>query len=479
MISGNIEFVYQNQIFRARNPDTNETLLNYIRTKLKKTGTKEGCAEGGCGACTVVLGELKNSEIKYKAINSCITFLTTLQGKQLILVEDLISKEGSLHPVQQAMVNYHGSQCGFCTPGFVMSLFSMFKKYSKFKDDIIKDSIAGNLCRCTGYQPIIKAAKSLKNKNKVDHFTKNKKNTINLLKKINNRNIVIYNKGKKYFAPRYVQELKKILKKNIDTDFLSGGTDLSLSVTKERKDISSIIYMNSISELNYIKKNNKYIEVGASTPLIELESYIKKYYLDFTKILRRYGSLQIRNVATVVGNIATASPIGDCLPLLLSLNAKVVLQDLKRTKILFLDNFFISYRKTKLKKGQFIRSIRIPLFENNIFKAYKVSKRFDDDISSVCAAFNLEIVKNKIQSVRIAYGGMAAIPKRAIYCEKVLSDSLVTEEIINKAKKSLEKDFNPITDVRASQKYRMEVAKNLLEKCFLEIKQKKLIRINI
>jgi xanthine dehydrogenase small subunit len=477
MTSSNIEFVYQDRIFEVKDPDSNETLLNYIRTKLKKTGTKEGCAEGGCGACTVVFGELQNNEISYRAINSCITFLPTLQGKQLILVEDLISKEGLLHPVQQAMVSYHGSQCGFCTPGFVMSLFSMFKKYSKFKDDEIKDSIAGNLCRCTGYQPIIKAAKSLKNKNKIDHFTKNKKNTINLLKKINNRSIVIYNKGKKYFAPRYVQELKKILKKNIDANFLSGGTDLSLSVTKERKDISTIIYMNSIRELNYIKNNNKYIEVGASTPLIELESYIEKYYPDFTKILKRYGSPQIRNVATVAGNIATASPIGDCLPLLLSLNAQVVLQDLKKTKILFIDNFFISYRKTKLKKGQFIRSIRIPLFENNIFKAYKVSKRFDDDISSVCAAFNLEIVKNKVQSAKIAYGGMAAIPKRAICCEKTLSNSLVTEEIIHKAKKALEKDFTPISDMRASGLYRMEVAKNLLEKCCVEIKQKKLIRV--
>ena len=306
MTSSNIEFVYQNRIFKINKPDSNETLLNYIRTRLKKTGTKEGCAEGGCGACTVVIAELKNNEINYKAINSCITFLPTLQGKQLILVEDLISKEGLLHPVQEAMVNYHGSQCGFCTPGFVMSLFSMFKNYSRFKDDVIKDSIAGNLCRCTGYQPIIKAAKSLKNKNKIDHFTKNKKNTINLLKKINNRSITIYNKGKKYFAPRYVQELKKILKKNIDANFLSGGTDLSLSVTKERKDISSIIYMNSINELNYIKNNKKYIEVGASTPLIELESYIKKYYPDFSKILKRYGSPQIRNVATVAGNIVTA-----------------------------------------------------------------------------------------------------------------------------------------------------------------------------
>tara|TARA_Y100000590_G_scaffold211059_1_gene239144 strand:- start:439 stop:1878 length:1440 start_codon:yes stop_codon:yes gene_type:complete len=477
MTSSNIDFVYQNRIFKIKNPSSNETLLNYIRTKLKKTGTKEGCAEGGCGACTVVLGELKNNEINYKTINSCITFVATLQGKQLILVEDLISKNGSLHPVQKAMVNYHGSQCGFCTPGFVMSLFALFKNKSKFKNDEIKDSIAGNLCRCTGYQPIIKAAKSLKNKNKIDHFNKNKKKIINLLKKINKSSIVIYDKDKKYFAPKYVQELKKILKKNTDANFLSGGTDLSLTVTKEKKDINSIIYMNSIDELNYIRSNNKYIEVGASTPLIELESYIKKYYPDFTKILKRYGSPQIRNVATVAGNIATASPIGDCLPLLLSLNSQVVLQGVKKNKILFLDDFFISYRKTKLKKGQFIHSIRIPIFKENTFKAYKVSKRFDDDISSVCAAFNLEISKNKVQKVRIAYGGMAAIPKRAIYCEKILSNSLVTEDIINEAKKALEKDFNPISDMRASRSYRMEIAKNLLEKCCAEIKQKKLIGV--
>jgi len=478
MSSNIIKFVHDDQIVEVKNPDPNETLLNYIRTNLKKTGTKEGCAEGGCGACTVVLGELKNNEINYKAINSCITFLPTLQGKQLILVEDLTSKDGSLHPVQEAMVNCHGSQCGFCTPGFVMALFSMFKKHSKFNEDVIKDSIAGNLCRCTGYQPIIKAAKSLKHKNKADHFSKNEKKIINLLKKISNKSIKIYQKDKKYFAPRYVLELKKILKKNINADFLSGGTDLSLGVTKERKDINSIIYMNSIRELNYIKNNNEYIDVGASTPLIDLEIYIKKYYPDFTKILKRYGSPQIRNVGTVAGNIATASPIGDCLPLLLSLNAKVVLQDLKKTKVLSLDSFFINYRKTKLKKGQFIHSIRIPLFKNNIFKAYKVSKRFDDDISSICAAFNLEIVKNKIQSVRIAYGGMAEIPKRAVFSEKILLNALFTEETIHKAKEALEKDFKPISDMRASRKYRMEVAKNLLHKCFLEITQKKLIRVN-
>ena len=478
MTSNVIKFIHENKIVEINNPDPNETLLNYVRSKLKKTGTKEGCAEGGCGACTVVLGELKNNKINYSAINSCIIFLPTLQGKQLILVEDLISKNGSLHPVQEAMVNYHGSQCGFCTPGFVMSLFAMFKKHSKFKDDAIKDSIAGNLCRCTGYKPIIKAAKSLNSKDKIDHFTQNKQNTITLLKKIKDESIVIYKKDKRYFAPRYVQELKKILKKNINAHLLSGGTDLSLVVTKERKDINSVIYMNSINELNYIKNNNQYIEVGATTPLIEFESYIEKYYPDFTTILKRYGSINIKNVATIAGNIATASPIGDTLPLLLSLDAKVVLVSIKKTKILPLNNFFLNYRRTKLKKGQFIHSIRIPLFPENIFKAYKISKRFDDDISSVCASFNLRVKNEKIKSIRVAYGGMASIPRRAIYCEKILLNSSMSEQIIDKAKKALEKDFKPISDMRASGKYRMEVAKNLLQKCFLEITQKKLIRVN-
>tara|TARA_Y100000590_G_scaffold312822_1_gene353567 strand:+ start:312 stop:1751 length:1440 start_codon:yes stop_codon:yes gene_type:complete len=476
--SDTINFIHSDRIIEIQNPDPNETLLNFVRTKLKKTGTKEGCAEGGCGACTVVLGELKNNDINYTAINSCITFLPTLAGKQLILVEDLISKNNLLHPVQETMVKCHGSQCGFCTPGFIMSLFSMFKNYSKFKEEIIKDSIAGNLCRCTGYKPIIKAAKSLNRKNKIDHFVKNKKQTISLLKKIENRSIVIYKKNRKYFAPRYVTELKKILKKNIKSKLLSGGTDLSLTVTKDRQDIESIIYMNSIKELNYIKNNNKYIEVGATTPLSIFEVYINKYYPDFNKILKRYGSTQIRNVATIAGNIATASPIGDNLPLLLVLDSQIVLQGIKKKKILPINNFFINYRETKLKEGQFIHSVRIPILNKNIFKAYKISKRFDDDISSVCAAFNLIIENKKIKKIKIAYGGMAAIPKRAIFCERVLLNSLITKDVIDKAKNALEKDFLPISDMRASGRYRKEIAKSLLEKCFLEISEKKLIRIH-
>ena len=478
MTSNTIRFVWENKIHSISNLDPNETILNYVRLKLKKTGTKEGCAEGGCGACTIVLGELKNNKIIYKAINSCIGFLPSLEGKQLILVEDLVSKNGTLHTVQDAMINYHGSQCGYCTPGFVMSLFAMYKNFSLYNKENIQDSISGNLCRCTGYRPILDAGKSLNNVNRSDQFDKNKKKIINLLKKINSENISLKNGKKKYFSPKSINELIKNIKENPNSIFLSGGTDLSLNVTKGRKDINNIISLNSVKELKFIKKNNNNIEVGATTSLIEFESFIKEYYPDFNVILKRYGSVQIRNVGTIAGNIATASPIGDTLPLLLSLDAKVVLQKMSKKTILPLKNFFISYRKTKLKKGQFIHSIIIPIFKNNVFKAYKISKRIDDDISSVCASFNLEINNKKIKNIKIAYGGMAPIPKRATNCEKTLINSTLSEENFEKAKKKLEKDFNPINDMRATKDYRMEVAKNLLMKCFIEIKKNKLIRLN-
>ena len=478
MTSNTLKFVWENKIHSISNIDPNETILNYVRLNLKKTGTKEGCAEGGCGACTVVLGDLKNNKIVYQAINSCIAFVPSLEGKQLILVEDLVSKNGALHTVQDAMINYHGSQCGFCTPGFVMSLFAMYKNFSSYNKENIQDSISGNLCRCTGYRPIVDAAKSLNNVNRLDQFDKNKKKIISLLKKINSENLSLKNGNKKYFSPKNINELKKTIKDNPNSIFLSGGTDLSLNVTKGRKDINNIISLNLIKELKFIKERNGNIEVGAATSLTEFELFIKKHYPDFNAILKRYGSVQIRNVGTIAGNIATASPIGDTLPLLLSLDAKVVLQKISKKTILPLKNFFVSYRKTKLKKGQFIHSIIIPIFKKNIFKAYKISKRIDDDISSVCASFNLEINNKKIKNIKIAYGGMAPIPKRAINCEKTLTNSNLSEDSFEKAKKDLEKDFSPINDTRATKDYRMEVAKNLLMKCFIEIKKKKLIRLN-
>ena len=478
MISNSVKFLLNDKILEIKNPDPNQTILNYIRTELKKTGTKEGCSEGGCGACTIVLGELINNKIKYNSINSCISFVPSLNGKQLLIVEDLVSKDGKLHPVQDAMVRFHGSQCGFCTPGFVMSLFSMFKNNKSFNNELITESISGNLCRCTGYRPIIDAAKSLNKINRKDKFSKNENRIIKLLKKIKSRNIYIKKDDKVYFSPKNIKDLKNIIKKNSNFNFLAGGTDLSLKVTKERKDILSIIDLKEIKELDFIKVNKNYMEIGAATPLIKFEDEIKKYYPDFYSVLKRYGSVQIRNVGTIGGNIATASPIGDTLPILLSLNAEVLIESFNQKKVLPINNFFIDYRKTKLKKNEFIRSIKIPLFKKNIFKAFKVSKRFDDDISSVCGSFNFEINKNKIKEAFIAFGGMSAVPKRAKACEKILKNKPLTINTFDKAKNYLEKDLSPIGDMRASKEYRLEIAKNLLMKCFIEINSNKLTRVN-
>ena len=478
MTTQKVQFLFSDKIIELNNPDPNQTLLNFIRTELKKTGTKEGCAEGGCGACTVVIGELKNNKIIYKAINSCITFVPYLHGKQLLVVENLSNTNSSPHPVQDAMVKFHGSQCGFCTPGFVMSLFSMYKNHSSYSSKLITDAISGNLCRCTGYRPIIDAAKSLNKIKNVDSFSKNKKKFIKILKTINSKNLSIINNGKKYFSPSNIRELKKIIQKNPKAHFLSGGTDLSLIVTKERKDIDTIIDLKNISELDFIKTSKKYIEVGAVTPLIKFEKFILQYYPDFNSVLKRYGSIQIRNVGTIGGNIATASPIGDTLPILLSLNADITIEGKNKKKNISIKNFFQGYRKTKLKKGEFIYSIKIPIYKKNIFKAYKISKRFDDDISSVCASFNLQIINKKIKNIKIAFGGMAEVPKRAINCEKNLNNKNLSLISFERAKNYLEKDFKPIDDMRATKEYRMEIAKNLLIKCFLEIESKKLIRLN-
>ena len=477
MVSDTIQFLLNNKIHKIKNPDPNKTILNYIRDDLKKTGTKEGCAEGGCGACTIVLGELDKGKINYKSINACISFLPILNGKQLILVEDLANSNRP-HIVQEAMVKFHGSQCGFCTPGFTMSLFSMYKNYKSINNELVEEVLSGNLCRCTGYRPIIEAAKSLNNKKDYDQFKRNQNKTISLLRKIKDVDIEINYRGRKYFAPKTIPNLKKLLKKYPSAKILSGGTDLSLEVTKFRKEIKTIISLNSINKLNFIKKGKNLLEIGATTSLFKFQNLIKKYFIDFYDVLKRYGSLQIRNVGTIAGNIATASPIGDMLPLLLSLDAKIVIYGANKKKIYSLNQFFISYRKTKLKKGEFIYSIKIPLNRENVFKAYKISKRFDDDISSVCGSFSFLIKKNRITKVAIAYGGMSEIPKRALTIEKNLINSEFSENTFSRAVDLMNKDFSPLDDMRASKNYRLTVAKNLLLKAFYEINDKKNIRIH-
>ena len=369
MVSDTIQFIYNNKIFKIKNPNPNQTILDFIRSDLKKTGTKEGCAEGGCGACTIVLGELKNQRLIYKSINSCISFLPIINGKHLILIENLTSNN-KLHPIQEAMVKFHGSQCGFCTPGFVMSLFAMYKNFSKFNDETIDETLSGNLCRCTGYRPIIDAAKSLNYKSDNDHFKKDEKNIIKLLKKIKDKDIEISYEDKKYFAPKTLLSLKKILKKNSNMKFLSGGTDLSLEVTKQRGDIKNMISLNSIKELKFIKKTKNFIEIGSGVSLYEFQNIIKSYYPDFYNILKRYGSVQIRNVGTLAGNIATASPIGDSLPLLLSLDSLIKIKTSKFIEKALTNSTFSE--DTFLKAQKLISEDFSPIDDMRASKNYRV-----------------------------------------------------------------------------------------------------------
>ena len=354
----------------------------------------------------------------------------------------------------------------------------MYKNYSSFDKETIEETLSGNLCRCTGYRPIIDAAKSLNKKKDNDQFKKNQKKIINLLKKINNKNFEISYRNKKFYAPKSLSNLKKILMTKSNTNFLSGGTDLSLEVTKSRGEIQNIISLNSIQELKFVKRENNFLEIGAGVSLYDFQNIIKFYYLDFYNVLKRYGSIQIRNVGTIAGNIATASPIGDTLPLLLSLDAIVKIQNKHSIKSMPLNRFFISYRKTRLKKNEIIYSVKIPISSQHHFKAYKISKRFDDDISTVCASFNFLIKKNKIVEAKIAYGGMSEIPKRATLIEKKLINSKFSEKVFLDAKVLIQNEFTPIDDMRASKEYRIDIAKNLLMKFFYEVNSKKNIRVN-
>ena len=458
MLNSKIEFVLNNKLISIKNLDTNTTVLNFLRNEKNLTGTKEGCASGDCGACTAVVGELKKNKIEYKSINTCITFLYTLNGKQLVTIEHLGNR--SLHPVQKAMVESDGSQCGFCTPGIVMSMYCMYENKVKPTNDNIDKYLSGNLCRCTGYIPIKKSIRNMYNykKNKSDQ-----KNIISLLKNINRNDIMIENNESRFFVHYNLKGLIKDYQKNNNSYLLVGGTDLALEVTKKRNNLKNIFYLGSNKELNFINIKNNKIHIGAATPISDIIPKLDKIYPTFSKMFERYGSEQIRNSASLGGNLGSASPIGDSLPVLIALDSKIVIQG-KKQRTVSLDDYFISYRKTKLKKNEFIKEIIIPINQENILKCYKISKRIDDDISSVFMAINANLKNNTFKSIKIVCGGMAEIPKIAKSTQKYLLNKKFNQENINEAKNIISKEFNPIDDMRASKDYRMKISRNLLER---------------
>ena len=476
-----IRFVLDGETIEIESVDPTRTVLQYLREDLRRTGTKEGCAEGDCGACTVVVAELNSDgdDIALRAINSCIQFLPTLDGKELITVESLASDSADLHPVQKAMVECHGSQCGFCTPGFVMSLFALYKTNADPTRRDVDDALAGNLCRCTGYRPIIAAAQSMYERGTADRNDWLRqpcgkqvppRDRVEKLLSIKRQSaLAVSENGRKYIAPTNADELAMALRDNPDATILAGGTDVGLWVTKQHRVLETVIYTGQVSELRAMSVNDSHIEIGAAVSLSDAVPVIVEHYPDLHELFIRFASPPIRNAGTLGGNIANGSPIGDSMPALMAAGATLVLRSAEGSREVSLDDFYHDYMVNDLQSGEFLATLRLPLPQVGVeLRSYKISKRFDQDISAVCAAFRLKLDADEVADVRIAFGGMAATIKRAPKCEQALQGQKWNEASVERAMDALAEDFAPIGDMRASADYRKRVSRNFLRRLFLE-----------
>ena len=480
--SGTIRFVLDGELIEIDDVDPTRTVLQFLREDLRRTGTKEGCAEGDCGACTVVLAELnrEGDDIALRAINSCIQFLPTLDGKELITVESLAKDSRDLHPVQQAMVDCHGSQCGFCTPGFVMSLFALYKSNARPTRREIDDSLAGNLCRCTGYRPIVAAAKAMyEAAPDSDNWLlqscdeqKAPKDRIQRLQSLRREtSLELASRGRIFHAPQTADEFASLLHENPDATILAGGTDVGLWVTKQHRELDTVIYTGNVRELCELEVTDKSIRIGAAVSLSDAAPVIVEHYPLLEELFLRFASPPIRNAGTLGGNVANGSPIGDSMPALMVARTSLVLRSTEGSREVALENFYHDYMVNELRSGEFVESLHVPLPDPGVeLRSYKISKRFDQDISAACAAFLLELDSDsdRVASIRIAFGGMAATISRAKQCEEALRGQRWNETSIEHAAQALAKDFAPISDMRASAEYRSQVARNFLQRLYLE-----------
>lgn len=474
-----IRFVLDGELIELGNVDPTRTVLQFLREDLRRTGTKEGCAEGDCGACTVVVAELTSdaTDISVKAINSCIQFLPTLDGKELITVESLVGETGELHPVQKALVESHASQCGFCTPGFVMSLFALYKTNASPSRQDIDDALAGNLCRCTGYRPIIAAAQNMYDEDRTDDWLQQAcgrqsppKDRVKRLASIANRfSLSTEHMDRAFHAPATSTEFAAILNDNPQATILAGGTDVGLWVTKQHRELECVVYTGRVQELNETNISASHIEIGGAVVLSDAVPVILDHYPSLHELFVRFASPPIRNAATLGGNIANGSPIGDSMPALMVLRSSLVLRSHAGRREVLLDDFYKDYMVNELQAGEFIETVRVPLpVETEILRSYKISKRFDQDISAVCAAFLLQLDDGKVSSMRAAFGGMAATVKRAAACEQALTGQVWSDDSVSVGMRALAKDFAPIDDMRSTADYRLKVAQNLLRRLYLD-----------
>lgn len=475
-----IRFILDGEIkeidFRKENILPSTTVLNYLRTLHNHKGVKEGCAEGDCGACTIVIAEATNGKLTYRAVDSCLLFLPMIHGKQIITVENLaqtIDTNKVLHPVQKLMVETDGSQCGYCTPGIIMSLFALYKNHNNPSVAVIADALTGNLCRCTGYQPIIEAAQKACIHGGADHFSENENEVISKLSKITHQKNTLIFKARKqtYHKPFTTADALRLKKENPKAVVINGSTDVALRQTKKKELLPEIIDISDVDELRFYHFYDKTVRIGAGLTLEQAKAYTAKELPALENVLSVFGSLQIRNVATLGGNVASSSPIGDTLPLLFAYNASVRINSENSEHMVPIEDFIKGYRKNVLKEEELVTEIMIPVPEKDqIIKSYKVSKRKDLDIATVSAAFNFKIEKNNISSAIIAYGGMAEYTKRAVKTEKYLKGKKWTRATIESAMEVLSKEFTPISDARSEADYRKIVSKNLLMKFYSDTK---------
>ena len=467
-----LTFLRRGQPVSLRNVPPDRTLLDVLREDLGATGTKEGCGEGDCGACTVVLGELtpastgevEGDGIKYRAINSCIRLAHSIAGMAVWTVEDIAGADGTLHPAQEAMVQCHGSQCGFCTPGFVMSLFGMYQNHvcqgRSVTRQLAQEELSGNLCRCTGYRPIFDAAQRMQ---QLPVVAVDETALVVQLRQIRAR------PTSRYLAPRSLDDLLAARAAHPAAQLVAGCTDVGLWITKLHMQFDSVLDVTRVDALRRVERYPNHLAIGAAVTLTDAFAALVQERPQLKTFAQRFAGLPVRNSGTLGGNVANGSPIGDAMPLLIALGANVILMNVRGHRELPLEHFYTGYRKNVLAPDEVLAWIKVPRPRVGEFlRAYKISKRYDDDISALCLVIDITLEAGMVASVGIGVGGVAATPVRAVATETFLTGKSWTEKIALEAARVLRAEFQPITDMRASAEYRSEVLGNLVRRYWLE-----------